>query len=299
MQLPDSFQRLWPAVEVLQENLNIKPLQALQQVIHKDIGKTYFIDLDHQLTLFELGVQLLSGFSLATNLLEQQQKLDQWLKDNSFSSIHAKIDTTIIVEGEEIKKNDWTPLHSAAYSGQTQIAVLLLQHGADVHAKDNKGWTPLHRTARNGNTEIAVQLLQHGADIHAKQNNNWTPLHYATRYCDIPELTKLLLQHGADVNAKEEDNWTPLHLAAQEGKTEIAVLLLQHRADVHAKTNKGWTPLHRAAEQDKREVAKLLLQDGTDVNAKNNDGDTPLDRAIKKGNTKTADYLRSKGGKEG
>ncbi|MFP3903291.1 MAG: ankyrin repeat domain-containing protein [Armatimonadota bacterium] len=36
-----------------------------------------------------------------------------------------------------------TPLHVAARCGQTRGAELLLEHGADVTAENNKGVTPL------------------------------------------------------------------------------------------------------------------------------------------------------------
>ena len=338
-QLPDSFQRLGPAVRVLQGNLGITALQALQQVVHNDISETYFIDLKQQLSLFELGAQLLSGFSLATNLPEAQkqeaqkqkaqqletqrkqeakQRLNQWLQDNGFRHIQAK------------DNNRWTPLHAAADNGNMEIAELLLQHGADVHAKTNidskflhraardgktevdkkvllytvfsgihargeDDWTPLHLAASNGKTEVANLLLEHDADVHAKTDKGSTPLHLAA-FNGKTEVAKVLLQHGADVHAKNNGS-TPLHLAAFNGKTEVAKVLLQHGADVHAKNN-GSTPLHSAAYRGQTEVAELLLQHGADVNAKNKDGYTPLKMAIKENHKITADYLRSKGGKK-
>ena len=53
-----------------------------------------------------------------------------------------------------------TPLHLAAFTGRTEVVRLLLERGADVNAKNEKGGeTPLHNAAMNGHAEAAVLLL--------------------------------------------------------------------------------------------------------------------------------------------
>ena len=106
-----------------------------------------------------------------------------------------------------------TPLHSAAERNATETAALLLENGADVHAKSNGGgWTPLHRAAIKNATETAALLLENGAEVHAKDNRGWTPLHWAA-LDNATETAALLLENGAYVNAKKEDGKTPLDLA--------------------------------------------------------------------------------------
>ena len=56
---------------------------------------------------------------------------------------------------------DWTPLHIASFNGYTAIAALLLEKGADVHAKDSVSggcrdvWAP---SARQYNPYIAAVM---------------------------------------------------------------------------------------------------------------------------------------------
>ena len=47
-----------------------------------------------------------------------------------------------------------TPLHLAAGYNRTRIVEILLQHGADVHAKDKGGLVPLHNACSYGHYEV-------------------------------------------------------------------------------------------------------------------------------------------------
>jgi ankyrin repeat protein len=56
----------------------------------------------------------------------------------------------------------------------------LLDHGADIDAKDNYGRTSLHRACANGHVSIVTELLSRGANTEAKDNGDGnTPLHVA------------------------------------------------------------------------------------------------------------------------
>ncbi|MDP6438703.1 MAG: ankyrin repeat domain-containing protein, partial [Candidatus Brocadiia bacterium] len=72
-----------------------------------------------------------------------------------------------------------TPLHVAAFEGQSEIAELLVARGADVDAKSWTGETPLARAALFVRMEIAELLLENGADVNARNVTGMTPLHWA------------------------------------------------------------------------------------------------------------------------
>ncbi|NXA43747.1 TNKS1 protein, partial [Eudromia elegans] len=77
---------------------------------------------------------------------------------------------------------------------------------------------------------IVQLLLQHGADVHAKDKGGLVPLHNACSYGHY-EVTELLLKHGACVNAMDLWQFTPLHEAASKNRVEVCSLLLSHGAD--------------------------------------------------------------------
>ena len=58
-------------------------------------------------------------------------------------------------------------------------------------------------------------LIDHGADVSAKDETHTTPLHLASS-SGIPEIAQLLIERGADVTARDKSAKTPLHLASSK-----------------------------------------------------------------------------------
>jgi ankyrin repeat protein len=114
-----------------------------------------------------------------------------------------------------------TLLHAVAKGkygyGQDVIRIvqLLLERGADAHAKDKDDATPLHIASYARRFEIARVLLDGGAVSDSVGNQGRTPLHlvagcgYLHSKEDGIRIAQLLLERGADVNALDET--TSLH----------------------------------------------------------------------------------------
>ena len=75
----------------------------------------------------------------------------------------------------------WTPLHLAAFFGQTDAARILLDGGADVAliSRNNMSNTPLHAAAAGRHSDIALLLLERGADPTVIDAGGYTPLSIA------------------------------------------------------------------------------------------------------------------------
>src|SRR5262249_53020406 len=76
-----------------------------------------------------------------------------------------------------------TPLHHLAGKGDLANAVIFIDHGADLHARDEEFCsTPLGWAARSGKTAMVELLLSRGAKPNLPDDPPWaTPLAWATR----------------------------------------------------------------------------------------------------------------------
>jgi len=106
-----------------------------------------------------------------------------------------------VVDMEPDDSRDTTALHYAAVHGKTDLARLLLDRGADVHAigyENNHEMTaPVVLAAWEGGTEVLRLLLENGADPNSRSSNGVTPLSTAIRH-GKDDRVELLKQFGAN-----------------------------------------------------------------------------------------------------
>lgn len=176
-----------------------------------------------------------------------------------------------------------SPLHEACKEGRMDEVRRLLCTGlATVHTRHEHNDTPLHSACRKGHKDIAVLLLQLGAEVNVVNKFKVTPL-IAACYSGHSETCRLLLQQGADLNRKANCGTTALHAACRKGYDELVDILLDHGADINTVGPMGYTALHEASVHNHERVVSLLLHRNALVNNRDYFGQSPLHRAIKCG----------------
>ena len=111
------------------------------------------------------------------------------------------------------------------------LSKILIQAGAHVNQRSNKGITPVVLTAIASYPKTMQLLIDSGADINTPSKDNSTPLIQAVIYGDI-ECTVALISAGADVNAGQLGGKSVLELALQNRrfKNTKALNLIQEAA---------------------------------------------------------------------
>ena len=115
----------------------------------------------------------------------------------------------------------------AAFMGRFSRLKFLYPLGVDVNGQCQyrSCFTPLWGAAYSGNDDEVLFLLERGADVNRKTNFGRTALMVAA-YKGHESTVRLLLSRGADVNANDDGN-TALSFAKNKGRSEIVALLRQ------------------------------------------------------------------------
>jgi RNA polymerase sigma factor (sigma-70 family) len=107
-----------------------------------------------------------------------------------------------------------------------EMAELLFQHGMDPNRPNWLRITPLHHFAANGQVDGAALFLDHGADLHARDEEyRSTPLAWAAREGHA-RMVEFLLRRGARPSLPDDPPWaTPKAWAEKRGHNAIVRLL--------------------------------------------------------------------------
>lgn len=128
---------------------------------------------------------------------------------------------------QSARDNYWTIWYLAKHNKQSELLRFLESPDClpiDTFDPDH-GFTALHYACMRGHFDIALLLLEAGANERAPSLcDGRTPLHMAAAY-GSRELVLELLACGADENARDRFNCTPLQLARQNRNTAVAKTL--------------------------------------------------------------------------
>lgn len=168
-------------------------------------------------------------------------------------------------------------LVQAAYDGDEQSVISLLNQGANPNALDANGYPALIYACAYGYEGIATALLDKKATVNTKYNEVY-PIFAATRN-DNTNLIQMLIDKGAYLNVKDNEGYTALMIAAQEGFAQTADFLINKGANINAETNNGHTALSIAIQNDHKDVIEILLKHNPKKKGYSNKAHAPINTA--------------------
>ena len=119
-------------------------------------------------------------------------------------------------------------LMKALIHKDTNVAIDMIDNGADVNYRNKLGETPLMAAALNGNAMIVEMLLEQGADVNAADAQGNTPLHWLARADwtrEIPGIAQAMIDGVADPTLMNARGETPGYVAGMLNKSRLARVL--------------------------------------------------------------------------
>lgn len=161
----------------------------------------------------------------------------------------------------------------AADTRSSEVARLLLAHGARVDIQDDHQRTVLHRCqhcpglGNHGGLKVANLFLDNHGDLLDRQDQSGKTALFMACESGHFDMTDLLLKRGANPNIFEVNGKTALYMACEKGELNIVRRLLQFQANPNRTGPGGYTPLvvavvtaAKRTERDRLEVVKELIK---------------------------------------
>jgi RNA polymerase sigma factor (sigma-70 family) len=135
---------------------------------------------------------------------------------------HPEVVQLLLAQSPELAKE-------VTVSKPRALAELLFEHGMDPNRPNWLRKTPLMEFAGSGDVESAALFLDHGADLHARdEEQRSTPLAWAAMRGQ-ERMVELLLRRGAQLTLPDGPPWaTPLAWATRRGHAGVVKILTEY-----------------------------------------------------------------------
>jgi len=227
--------------------------------------------LDVSLTLLERGVDIEALNTYGRTPLHQACK-----------STSSEITALALIERvADINKMDFfqdSPFSLALKGGLEKASGNLLAMDAQIESKEHENYLPFLAACSSGLEDIALELIERGANVHKLSKDvNKNAVSYlagCTKIC--PRLFTKLIELEVEFDLVDLVGSTPLLKACQNFHQDVALKLIELGADVYHEFNSE-TALHIASRSSHMApVVKKLVEAGCDIQKRNTEGKTAL-----------------------
>ncbi|KAJ3113755.1 hypothetical protein HDU96_002935 [Phlyctochytrium bullatum] len=275
------------------EKLRLHRVQALRLALQKGPWPSpQFVDFKEQLDFAVNVAGYLKSFELREDLLAKfPDRIADDLHKPSF--FFAAAEVAFLDALRQIPVNDpilhlhaldkypgplllglatWLPYNFCLNAELLTVEVVqvLLDHGANLEARNSNGLLAIHLAARDGHLKVLQMLLQRGANAGAVDlSDGCTALHFAAQFGHL-DCIRVLLETNVDINAGNNDRQTPCITGVLQpwstDSEELLRLLAKAGVPLNCDHDKFYyylgTPLYYALRKPMVAAAHVLLDEG-------------------------------------
>ncbi|VEN57070.1 unnamed protein product [Callosobruchus maculatus] len=197
-------------------------------------------------------------------------------------------------EGGDEAKDKMSPLHLCCQWGLEPVVRTLVEHRANVNARDADNKTPLHIAIENRQDDIISLLLSvPEIDLGLRDKAGLSPFATALTYKNNKAAEAILVKLPTAADQFDAKGQNFLHIAIKKGDTESALFLLTVQVDVNSRVQDPMLtpPLHLAARYGDETLVRSLLLAGARVDDRDAQKRTALHAAAEAGNVPAVSAL--------
>ncbi|KAH3836218.1 ankyrin repeat domain-containing protein 50-like [Dreissena polymorpha] len=230
--------------------------------------------------------------------MNAEQQLHHAVKESNVSHIHTLIHSGANINGLFY---GWTPLQYAISLAHGDIALLLIEMGADIHKLHHKtDGCALEGAIKKKLSKVVKALLDGGTNPN-KCLSDGNPAIFTALEMEDKDILKILLESKADVNLVNKNGESALYLASRDGLSDICQILIGGEANVDFQSPEtgNQTPLIVATANEHSKVVKILLKNGCNTNLQDADSWTALWHAYSNSDEDLMNLLLKSGADKG
>jgi ankyrin repeat protein len=219
---------------------------------------------------------------LTSRIGEFKDELRTHLKAGDVAEATRLLDAHPALVTARFAPHNDTPLHLAASDNLLDLAGLLIDHGANLTARNTWRGTPLFGALIHGHTQMAALLVSRGAEIATLEEaagvgdvtllrRLWGGSKEGELATPLPDITEtepgIWISEGSK-QKRQQILQSAFEYACRNGRIAAAEFLLECGAEIGGSGFFGAQPIHWAAGRGKAEMVRFLVQRGADMSVR-------------------------------
>lgn len=239
-------------------------------------------NMNRLMTLFACSIMVASYASGSTPSLDAPLKAS--IRENRLDQLKRQIVKLKQDAGSQSQQLISRLLFEAIENGRVECLLCLIDSGADLNVRGDRGHTPLFATMLSKQSTpardrllMAATLLDRGADVNAVDQKGQTSLQCVCASADDVYSARLLTNAKAVLDTRSNDGMTPFLVAVKNRNYRIVNHLIGMGVDTTVIDSQTLTPaLIFAVKNSDRRMVQLLVKNGAFIDSRDGNSLTPL-----------------------